>query len=387
MKLLVVSHKPCWPCSNSQTGFATDGGFPFQMRALSELFETTTLIVPCSPAYDKNGEVPLTGHNLSIAPVTSPYGRRVWRKTLFPFWILRNSFTIIRELLRADAVHTPIPGDIGTIGMMLAFVLHKPLIVRHCGNWFVQRTAAERFWKWIMERFAGGTNIMLATGGAAEAPSQRNKAIRWIFSTTLTERELKECNTSRTKMPKGQPRLIIVCRQEKEKGTGAIIESLPLILKDFPGAMLDVVGDGGALAQFKRLADSLGVSDRIIFHGKVDHSKVIRLLKQADLFCYPTAASEGFPKVVLEAMACGLPVLTTRVSVLPSLIEGGGLLIDEVSSARVAQAVFKSLSDRDLYCSMSRKAIETAREYSLERWRDTIGDLLRSAWGPLRSDA
>ncbi|MGH9364473.1 MAG: glycosyltransferase, partial [Thermoanaerobaculia bacterium] len=235
-------------------------------------------------------------------------------------------------------MHAPIPGDIGTIGMILAFVLRKPLFVRHCGNWFVQKTIAEHFWKRVMERFAGDGNVMLATGGAPESPSRRNARIRWIFSTSLTEEELETCFRYREQLPGDHPKLIIVCRQEREKGTGVVIESLPLLLKDYPGATLDVVGDGGALAEFEDLAARLGVRDRVTFHGRVDHASVVRRLQHADLFCFPTVSSEGFPKVVLEALACGLPVLTTRVSVLPSLVGlECGLLLDEVTPAAVAE--------------------------------------------------
>jgi glycosyltransferase involved in cell wall biosynthesis len=114
---------------------------------------------------------------------------------------------------------------------------------------------------------------------------------------------------------------------------------------------------------------------------------VIRLLQQADIFCYPTA-SEGFPKAVLEALACGLPVVTTRVSVLPKLIGTGcGLLLEHTNPEALAQAVLACLSDAVRYRTMSARAVETASQYSLERWRDTIGDLLRAACGPLRSDA
>jgi len=225
---------------------------------------------------------------------------------------------------------------------------------------------------------------MLATGGGTEPPSRRNPSIRWIFSTTLTERELKTCSPHRDSFsPKGV-RLIIVCRQDKEKGTGVVIQSLPFILRDFPQASLDVVGDGEALAKFNEIAAALGVTDRITFHGKVDHDGVIRLLQQADLFCYPTAASEGFPKVVLEALACGLPVVTTRVSVLPQLIASGcGLIIEEATPAAVAEAVHKCVSEPERYYAMSIKAQETAQQYSLEKWRDVIGEQLREAWGRL----
>jgi glycosyltransferase involved in cell wall biosynthesis len=287
---------------------------------------------------------------------------------------------------RADAVHAPIPGDIGTIGILLAFLLHKRLLVRHCGNWFVQRSAAERFWHWMMERSAGGRNVMLATGGSAEPPSKRNPNVKWIFSTSLTEQDLKVCVRNGEQIPSATPRLIIIGRQEPGKGTELLIQSLPLILEEFPNTMLDVVGDGTALSQFKNLAASLGLENHISFHGKVNHNQVLSLLRRADLFCFPTS-SEGFPKVVVEALACGLPVVTTRVSVLPELISGCGILIEQDSAIAIAKAVNDCLSDAGQYRAMSAKAGETAWKYSLERWRDTIGQMLRGAWGPLKTSS
>jgi glycosyltransferase involved in cell wall biosynthesis len=271
--------------------------------------------------------------------------------------------------------------------MFLAVILRKPLFVRHGGNWFVQKTIAESFWKWFMERSGGGRNVMLATGGAAEPPSQHNPNVRWIFSTTLTEQELAACSSHRIRADVGRARLITVCRQEIGKGTEIVIESLPLIMRSFPEATLDVLGDGSAIEQFKRLAASRGLNGRVKFHGRLEHSAVINLLKQSDLFCYPTA-SEGFPKAVLEALACGLPVITTPVSVLPMLIEsGGGMLIKERSAAEVARVVTDCLSNTELYCAMSVQALETAKSFTLERWKETIGEYLQASWGKLRADA
>lgn len=387
MKLTVFSYKLCWPSASSPSGYATDGGFPFQMRALSELFDATTLVVPCSSSVTRVGGMDLTGRNLCIRSLTNPSGSGVWRKVGLLFWLIRNASVLVREARRADVVHTPIPGDIGTIGMLLAFILRKPLFVRYCGNWFVQRTTAERFWNWFMRRFAGGENVMLATGGASEPPSRGSPNVHWIFSTTLPEQELRACSKHRDQPASKHARLIIVCRQEIGKGIETVIESLPLVLKTIPGATLDVIGDGGALLKFKQLAVTQRVDRRVTFHGKVDHAQVIHLLQQADLFCYPTA-SEGFPKAVLEALACGLPVVTTCVSVLPKLIGTGcGLLIEKATPEAVAQAVFDCLSDAERYRAMSAQALETANQYSLERWRDTVGDFLQAAWGPLRSDA
>jgi len=268
--------------------------------------------------------------------------------------------------------------------MLLAYVLRKPLFVRYCGNWFAQTTPAQHFWKWFMERSAGGRNVMMATGGDSRPPSDRNPAARWIFSTTLTVNELRELQRGRMRRARPAARLITVCRQEAGKGTELLIDSMPLIRRDHPDAHLDIVGDGEALPELRARAAASSAADRIHFHGSVDHDTVLDLLRGADLFCYPTA-TEGFPKAVLEALACGLPVVTTKVSVLPHLVNECGVLLDAVTPQALSQAVSTCLSEPHAYETMSIRAMERAQAYSLERWRDTIGDTLRSAWGPLQS--
>jgi glycosyltransferase involved in cell wall biosynthesis len=381
MKLLVVSHKPCWSSDRSPSGYATDGGFPFQMRAIAELFDATTVMVPCSAPGNREGEVPLEGPGLTILPVTMPAGVDLRRKLAMPAWIIRHALVLLREIARADAVHTPIPGDIGTLGMIAAFISRKPLCVRYCGNWFVQQTLAERLLKRFMERVGGGRNVMFATGGA-DSPPSRNAATRWIFATTLRADELTDSGP-RDAPTGGRARLIIVCRQEQGKGTDTLIESLTGVARTHPAVHLDVVGGGRELPALRRLAARLDVAGRVTFHGSVNHDTVLSLLKQADLFCYPTH-SEGFPKVVLEALACGLPVVTTPVSVLPHLIgQGGGVLVNTPGAPALTEAIVGCLSDAPRYRAMSERAIATARQYSLEQWRDQIGDVLRAAWGPL----
>jgi hypothetical protein len=384
MRLTIFSHKPCWRSAGSPTGYATDGGFPFQVQALSELFDETVVCVPVAASGNPAGECALRGHNLSIRPLTPLMGAGVARKLRIPFWTMRNAPAILHELARSGGVHAAIPGDVGTIGMAGAVLLGKPLYVRHCGNWLAPRTTAEHFWKWSMEHLAGGRRVMLATGGGSTEPS-KNPEIGWIFSTSLSMDRLQ--TEPKQYVPGSPVRLVIACRQERAKGTGAVIESLPLLRNAYGNITLDVAGDGGALAEFRQLAESLGVAPYVRFHGKLPHSGVLDLFAGSTLFCYPTSASEGFPKAVLEALASGLPVLTTRVSVLPHLIsQGCGELLSDRSPEAISDAVGRCLEPQR-YAGMSRAAVQTARQYSLEQWRDSIGTRLEAAWGALREEA
>lgn len=380
MRLAVVSHKVCWSSDKLPGTYQTDGGFSLQVKALSELFDETMVLIPCEKKDQTDGVLPLRGKNLRIQPLPVLKGRGGIRKLGFPLWLVKNGRTIWKEISRADAIHTPIPGDVGTIGMLFAMLQRKPLFVRHCGNWLVQRTTAEQFWKWSMERFAGGRNVMFATGGTKTAPSERNPHIKWIFSTSLTNIDIKE-STIRQFPKNGRLKLISACRLEERKGVDVVLKSMPVILKKYPKATLDIVGDGSLMNDLKEIAEKLKIKERVKFHGKVKQTEVIKLMKQAHVFCFPTTASEGFPKVVIEALACGLPVITTKVSGLPKLIgQGGGILLEKAMDKAVAEAVLDICADNKRYRQFSSKAINTAQQYTLENWRDVIGENLRQAW-------
>jgi hypothetical protein len=357
------------------------------MTAIAELFDETVLMLPCYQRIDHEGEISLQGHKMRIVPLSPRRGAGLYSKLSFLPWLLLNSVTIMREVRRADGVHAPIPGDVGTVGMLLAWLFRMPLFVRHCGNWLRPVTRAEKLWRWFMEAFAGGRNVMLATGGSAGPPSRKNPNVHWIFSTSLTRSELQIYAKVRTYPSDGRLRLIIVARQERAKGAATVIQSLPLLEKTFPQVSLDIVGEGGAIPEFKRLAAKACIAGRVRFSGKLNHDQVMQRLQGAHLFAFPTTSSDGFPKVVLEALAVGLPVVATKVSVLPQLLGNGcGMLLSEATPEALARSIEKALSDPAVFEAMSRQAIATARQYSLEAWRDIIGGYLTSTWGPLKTE-
>jgi glycosyltransferase involved in cell wall biosynthesis len=382
MRLVVFSHKPSWRSSSSPTGYATSGGFPLQMRALSEIFDTTTVVVPIQVEALTEGEMAIDGHDLRVLPVSYPWGRPGWpRKAMFPLWLLWNARRMVRACIQADAVHVPIPGDIGMIGIALAHLMSRPLFVRYCGNWLVPSNDTQKFFKRCLEKYAGGRRLLLATGGSDDPPSPRNPAIKWIFATSLTESEIQRIGKLKKLPDAGEDlRLITVGRQEQGKGTDVLIEAVGLLSDTDVRASLDVVGSGSELQRLRDLCRAHGVSEQVRFHGMVDHERVIELLGRAHLFCFPTR-SEGFPKAVLEAMAVGLPIVTTRVSVLPHLVKQCGVVLDEATPVAIRDGILTCVGSATVYADMSEAAIRSAPMYSLERWQELIRTEVESSWG------
>ena len=383
MRLVVFPHNVCWRSRRSPSGYATDGGIVLQIGVLSELFQATRVVMLRSLSEKQIGEMPIVGHNLSVVPLRPLPRTPFWRRISLPFWLSRNGFRIVAEMAVADAVFALVPGEIGTLVLLAALTLRKPLLVRYIINWSEPRTFVDRIERKLLETFAGGRNVILVTGESEEPPSSKNPNIRWIFSTTLSEKELAAGTAPRSLPNTGDLRLIMVARQEIPKGTDVLIRSLALLKGDLAGIRLDVVGDGSALPKFRKLAQELGLEERIRFHGQVDHAGVLKLLKETHLYCLPTMG-ESFGKSVIEALGCGLPVVTTRVSVFPRMIGNRcGVVLEQRTPEQLASAIRHCLSDRDRYQKMSAEAIAVAQHYSLERWRNTIRAMLDEAWGPL----
>ena len=381
MRLVVFSYKPCWPSSGSRSGFATDGGFPFQMAALSQLFDQTTLVLPRRASPAPSGLRPLEGHRLVVDPIPEPRGTDLRRKLALLAWLPRWFPALWRAAGLADAVHAVVPGDLGSLGIPLALARRKRLFVRHCGTWGRPVTVADRLLRRCLLRVADRRRVVLATGGGAEGPEPGRPEIQWIFSTTLTAAELDGPARSEPWRPGTPPRLVALGRLSAGKNVASTIRALPAIRAEHPAVTLDVLGDGPELAALRALADRLGVASAVSFHGNLAHADVLARLAGAHLLVFPTRVAEGFPKAVLEAMACGVPVLAPRVSVVPELLaEGRGFMLEETTPEAIAAAVRQALRDPEKLASAAAACHRHAAGYTLERWRETIGRRLEDAW-------
>jgi glycosyltransferase involved in cell wall biosynthesis len=389
VKLLIVSHKETWPMKDSPSGHRTVGGFPHQIRALSEMFDETALMVPVFGTSPPAGAVPLQGERLNVLPLPAPKGNDARRKLSMLAWIPRNLPSMWRSIGKADAVHALVPGDVGMIGMFIALARRKRLFVRHCGTWGNRATAADRLLHRTLLRAAGKRALVLATGGDATPPAPENAAVRWIFSVSLSTADMDALPGAAAWTPGTPLRMVTVGRISEGKNALACIEAMKVIRRVHPDATLSVIGEGPLLQALRDKAAASGLDGVVIFHGNLPHARVMQELGQAHLFLFPTRVKEGFPKALLEAMACGLPAIATRVSVIPYLLRGdAGIVLDEPDAEHVARAVLELTAQPDRIAAMSRRARERSREYTTEKWQEILGALLRREWrvNSLRSE-
>jgi glycosyltransferase involved in cell wall biosynthesis len=134
-------------------------------------------------------------------------------------------------------------------------------------------------------------------------------------------------------------RLLYTGRMDRGKGLLEIVEALAALLSAGADLVLDLVGwperGDPVLDELRALAESRGISQRVIYHGrKAVGPELFALYKQADLFVIASKCSEGFPRTIWEAMAHSLPVVATRVGSIPQFVDGAAELVppNDVSS-------------------------------------------------------
>ena len=380
MNITIITHKEIWLDKRSATGFATIGGFPFQVNAISELFDSTKLVALQRRKKIQGDLTKIYGKNIIVKPLPEPLGKGIFRKLYLIIWLPLHIKTLWDEITQADIIHVAIPGDLGTIGMILCLLRRKRLFIRHCGTWGNTTTLTDRFINWLLPLIAKGNTLVLATGGGDHLPCSRNSNIKWIFSTTLKRQTWFKIIQTKPWNAKKVLRLVSVGRLSKDKNTIALIEALRLIKNNVPQIHLEIIGDGPEMKKMVQLAYNYDLINLISFHGNLSNSKVIKILSKCDIFLFPTKTKEGFPKVLVEAMACGLPIIASRVSVIPYLIENQcGIVLDDDRINSIVDAVLRMISRPDKMEEMGKKGRHISKNFTLENWQARIKTLLNEA--------
>jgi colanic acid/amylovoran biosynthesis glycosyltransferase len=148
------------------------------------------------------------------------------------------------------------------------------------------------------------------------------------------------------------PRVLCVAAFREPKGHEVLLRAVAEAPPRLARARVDLVGDGPLRPRLEALAAELGIADRVTFHGSLPAPAVTELLRASDVFVLPSVITaegdmDGVPVALMEALAVGVPAVSTRVSGIPELVRDGrtGLLAEPGDPASLAAALEATLAD------------------------------------------
>jgi glycosyltransferase involved in cell wall biosynthesis len=377
MQLGIVYHMPFWRDAEGRLR-EVEGSFARYVDSLAPYFDEIVLCVPVLTVASGEGTA-VRSKNVTLAPLTDFDGPMHFYPRL-PRLLPR----LLRFARRVDVLHCRVPTPAAIFAFGFARLLGRPAFLLVVGDlealresvpyrgvkrwlWHAYTAFEEHNIQWMADRsvaFANGAPLAL----------KHSRKGRPVIETQTTTISLADVAAREDTCAGGRVRVLTVSRIDPRKGLSILPDTLSQLVARRFDVALDIVGPAvGAPGEVERRAiaaraTALGVEGRFRLLGAVPLDRLLPLYREYDLFVLPTLPGEGIPRVLLEAMTAGVPVVTTRVAGIPSLVshEVNGLLVNEPTPSAIADALARLLSDAGLRRRLIANGYETARAHTLE---------------------
>jgi len=296
--------------------------------------------------------------------------------TLAPRYIV----TILRAIQEADVIQVRSPSALAMYAMIiLAFLPQKPRWVKYAGNWMESNRTPISFafqrW-WLRHGLSRGP--VTVNGHWPGQPKHVYSLDNPSFSLDDLRIADKLCANKHISPP---IRLVFIGRLEKGKGAGRALKILGELTQAID-VHLDIIGDGLERVALEQLRNTMGLEEKVTFFGWLSHDRVKDHLKDAHFILLPSD-SEGWPKVLSEAMAYGVVPVASNVSAIPQIIAetqcGFSLPIEDIKG--FIDTILQTSKDPVMWKQHSLAGMKAAPRFTYEQYLLALDHMFMTAYG------
>lgn len=374
MRLLVISHTPHYRSGGTVAGW---GATVRELDHLASLFEEVVHVAPLHAEEPPASSAVYTAPNIRLRPVEEAGGRRLRDKLGIVARYPAYAHAILDEMRRADVVHVRAPANISLLAMLLLVFVRNPRVrwIKYAGSWrpYKGEPWNYAFQRWWLEH--GWTRSQVTVNGSwMHQPAH----IHTLLNPCLTEEEWQEARTKGTQKELKAPlRVMYAGRLSDVKGAFRAVEAVAGLNRRGVPAVLDMIGDGPSRHELEQLANMLGVSQCVEFRGWVPRSGMGTYYEQAHLLILPSR-SEGWPKVISEAMANGVVPVASAVGSIPQYLQdfrvGRAVPYDDPEAFADAMAWY--FEHPEAWKEESLRGIDESHRFSYDRYTHAVQALL-----------
>ena len=385
MRLCWITHVRLY----ERDGCYFGSGYLRFVKNIAELFGHVELCVPVSHEPVPKGYFPMDLERVSVSPL--PMYQKRWEQVA----LLKAPLLVpglARSISRCDLTWIFLPNYLSVVAWATCLVLGKPFVLGIVGDWGeVYRLIFANRGLPLLGRFIGGLHTLLLaamirtskftfTVGSrlAKVLGRGNPRVSYYINSRFQDTDIADCVSANTGPER---RLLAVGRLDRYKGVIELLKAARILIDEGIRIRVRLAGEGPQREALEEAAREMGIQDNVDFLGWVPlFPDLQQEYRSTDVFVLPSY-TEGFPKVVLEAMCNGVPVVATRVGSLADIVRDGrnGLLVEPRNPVGLAGAIRRLLAEEKLRQEIGSGGLATARKFTMKCQQSCIKDALVGA--------
>ena len=360
------------------------GGFGRHLDAFAERAGRVTILTCARSVTEAPDEYRLRARNVTVVPLpVYGGGSRLARYARMVQAAIVAAWRLPGLMSRADVLHPRLPSAVGMVGAVFSRFFRGPVVYYMAGDWGaalrakgnpVARLAAgilDPSLRWMIRNghcFAAGEAVARAMGGGG--------GVTPVMTTALDSSHVMDADDAEKKARRDPNLMLFVGAVWTMKGAHHFVNAVPALRQRHPELRARLIGKVTGGDWLDPMLDRLELGEVVEHRPHMAWDRLMECYDEADVFVMPSVEGrgEGVPKVALEAMARGVPVVASDVGGIRALIrhETNGLLVEPGDEGQLVDAVSRLWTDGELRVRLVRAGVETARGYGLDQLIDRM---------------
>ena len=374
MKFVIITHVQHIKIDNQYFGYAP---YIREMNIWMKYVDEVIVVAPIidselNPIYEKYSHSNISfceAAEFEITSLTSVF------KTLIKLPEIFNS--VYKAMSQASHIHLRCPGNMGLVGAIVQILFpNKQKTAKYAGNWDPKSKQpwSYRLQKWILSNTFLTRNMQVLVYGEWEGTS---KNIKSFFTATYSEEEMERLGVVETRRLGEEIMFLFVGTLSKGKQPLYVIQLVEELYKRGKNVILELYGEGSLRKELELYITQNNLESIISLKGNHSRETVLKAYQSSHFLILPSK-SEGWPKVVAEAMFWGCVPIASPVSCVSYMMGNGsrGVILQEELNQDVDQ-IEAVISKQEVYQKMASEGQTWSRQFTTDKFEAEIKKLLR----------
>lgn len=369
--MLIISHTPHY---QEEGQISAWGSTVREIDQLATLFDEVVHLAPLHSGPAPESSLPYSSPKVSYHAVRPAGGEKFVQKTAILWQIPAWMKKMRTEMQQADAIHIRCPANISLVALIARhlWAKNKPCWVKYAGSWSAKTRQPFSYRLQHAELLRSVPARVVSVNG--RLPSDPRHILSFYNPSFSEEEYLLSRELAQEKSLTLPLQLLFVGRLEQAKGFGRVIEITRELASRKVEFTLDAVGDGPERAEFEARVQQLGLSAYINFYGWKKRLEINDFYQKAHIILLPSTSSEGWPKVLSEAMAFGVVPIASDAGSISEILQTAqiGVSLPPNNLPAFTAAIEKYNRDPLLWKQECVRATAFAERFSYEHYLERI---------------